>query len=1038
LAERRRGYFCMSGVAQYQHYQDLVPGVADELRAVREALTGVGLAELFAFTGGERGHAELLDDLKAWARQSAADAIDETLVIYCTGHGKTIGDRWYLVRACSPSDPVGSELDDPADLVEAALKRERLTQVVLILDACYAREGAELALDHAFPLARSIARESKKDLWIVAAASPVDTAKPMVFADAWKTALKRTAADLLQEPYLELAVIMTRARTLSERAANQSPGLVAGESHGCRAFPNPRYMPSELPRPDPPWDAAARGVARHIDPGWYFVPRLAPQRALLEHITASAPDPVVLQLVGTHGTGKTALLGRLITGATAEKRKAIPVVARPATPTVDLDLVASDCRGRDLRTVMEDLGRRVGAPGEDLELLTQRLAGRQCVVLDHVDFAADPEEIVGTLVTTCVAAGARMVIASTRPLLGLEGTVLVDLDDTGTYDLPPIVAYVEKRLLYQYGASKANQMTAGRLSRACHGNFSAAVSAVNELIRAGTYLGLGEKEKSGTNAAQAQLDRICRQTVTETCRRLGLCRDPDGWAATLIGALSVLCDGCTVGLPSDAWARVAHHLNDQDYPVAGVVACAAEATAFLHVVDDRGVIRFRPRYDRPPIQGRLDPNPGRAADALLACTGWPDVLWPEQDLGVTEALACAAARRLGATPQLLDDRRFLLSVPPSQISSALKLMQKGDGQARRVRVWKQVPLTGTAASRSFALSLGAARAGLDALHHSAQADPDRCLDVVAALELPGQEASIIGVSAVSGESTHAAITSHDDGALSLWDLDAGRPMGHLPDVGRGSAVKAVGAFTAADVVHAVALGADGSVRCWRPDGEVCEPACFAERADAIAVHPHGLIAIAANRTVMVGEGCQQRARQRSTIRGHLRGMHFAGSASAPVLWLHYDDGALQRWAILTERAPATVALAPTTHLIAPAPDGSTAAMIDAGGNWTIVGTGRASPSCPPFGRARQFDPPSAALMDDGWLLLAGGHGHGQPWLRLADLTSSTVFTWPIDGSPVGMSGCREGELVLATSHGLALLLPRLSPRAGTAIGRRPR
>jgi hypothetical protein len=520
LAERR-GYFCLSGVARYQYYEDLVPGVEQELTTVRDALIGVGLTELFAFTEDERGHGDLLASLKDWVREPVADAIDETLVIYCTGHGTTASASggWYLVPASAPARPMQSDLDNPVHLVEAALTRRSLTQVVLILDACYAGDGADLTLDHAFPFARSIAQQSKKDLWIVAAASRLHTAKPTVFADAWKAALTRTAADLLKEPYLELATVMTRVRMLCERAANQSPGLVGGDSRGCRALPNPRYMPSELPSPDPPWDAAARGVARHTDPGWYFVPRPTAQRVLLEHITASARQPAVLQLVAPHGTGKTALLGRLITTATAEQREAMPIVARTAPLAADLDLVASDCRDRDLRRVIEDLGRRVGAPGEGLEVLAQRLAGRQCVVLDHVDSAVDPEEITGTLIATALAAGARMVIAATRPLPGLEGAALVDLDDIGTYDPPPIAKYVETRLLYQYGATRANKVTADRLGRASQGNFSAAVSAVDELMRVSTSLGLGEAQ--GTDAANAQLDRLCRKTVAEACRRHG-------------------------------------------------------------------------------------------------------------------------------------------------------------------------------------------------------------------------------------------------------------------------------------------------------------------------------------------------------------------------------------------------------------------------------------------------------------------------------------------------------------------------------------
>jgi hypothetical protein len=76
LAERR-GYFCLSGVARYQYYEDLVPGVEQELTTVRDALIGVGLTELFAFTEDERGHGDLLASLKDWVREPVADAIDE-------------------------------------------------------------------------------------------------------------------------------------------------------------------------------------------------------------------------------------------------------------------------------------------------------------------------------------------------------------------------------------------------------------------------------------------------------------------------------------------------------------------------------------------------------------------------------------------------------------------------------------------------------------------------------------------------------------------------------------------------------------------------------------------------------------------------------------------------------------------------------------------------------------------------------------------------------------------------------------------------
>ncbi|GGS98783.1 ATP-binding protein [Streptomyces chromofuscus] len=626
---RQAGYFCISGRPVYGGSFANLEKVPEEVRAVRAGLGALGLTELFPGVDGDGdalSHSDLRDALFAWSKGAAdyTGARTATLVIYATGHGFELGTDWVLAPTEyeAPDDQQNTDpgaVTKPASFIRALRQRGDLAQVLLILDACGAAPGGEQALLDTIAQAPYQTIDDQLDLWVVAAARRSEKALETVFSRAFTTALRDATAPSTDQPHLDLTQVMESVQDALSRT-HQKARTVAG--HGdprCRALPNPRYMPPEPPAWLPPgWGWVSRGVVNDAAPGWYFTGREAALRTVLDHLTGTGTAPP-LWLTGSHGSGKTAVLGRVVTTATAELRAALPVVARHGVlPTDDLILAAVDVRGRTADRLVADIARSLGltaasVPGLLAELRRPGSGAVRGIVVDHLDEAKESAAVLTELVESLAALPAvRVVVGAARQLPDRPARLILDLDDPAHQGASSVGTYLRTRLAY---GGHVSEGAVAALEAICGGCFAAAVAAADVLVREGT----GSLERA-CEAAVARLDGLLRRTLQELFPRTG---------AAVADTLTVLCSfGDDLFLDARTWAAVASRLVGTSVPTPlsprELAACLPACGTLLVRRDapgrepgpgDAGDVHgaWRPRHPPPAARRRAGAPPYRAA-----------------------------------------------------------------------------------------------------------------------------------------------------------------------------------------------------------------------------------------------------------------------------------------------------------------------------------------------------------------------------------------------------------------------------------------
>ncbi|MFQ6197700.1 AAA family ATPase [Streptomyces sp. NPDC000405] len=376
-----------------------------------------------------------VDELRKFLRTQnlAAARYKEAVIVYITGHGlRRNAPRHYLKLPETNENRLLATAFPTSELITAVLDSES-EHVLVLVDSC-ASGTLRAELSTLFE-DLSAERHSHKGTAVVTAGNHYE--RPLVGSFTQRIALAYERMQDEASGYTASHLSYAEWEQLLHQVGVDDKGveqdLVRAEwivphsrGHGPSAcLPNPRYQPVEsLTGPalrqltlgsgalEEFWLERASGRAGADDAGWYFSGRAEAMTRMVAFVREGAG---VLVVTGAAGSGKSALLARLVTladpGFAADQRyvavlAGIPRDLRPDPGAVDIAVLA---RNKSARVVVEELLSALGGAPGDQELPLQSLIGLLArragsvgypvsVVIDALDEAEDPLACVGDVI----------------------------------------------------------------------------------------------------------------------------------------------------------------------------------------------------------------------------------------------------------------------------------------------------------------------------------------------------------------------------------------------------------------------------------------------------------------------------------------------------------------------------------------------------------------------------------------------------------------------------------------------------------------
>ncbi len=393
---------------------------------------------------GERADAVLVpagSEIAIWAAlQAAMPPADQTapppigLIVYWAGHGY-LQERMGFCLAAQDSNPAGTTLITADKLADFAA-RTHATQILMVIDACFAGAGIEEAMAAAVAIIKERRQFQPGRSWfgVIASAMDWEQARDNLFGPRFLELLSsgptsKTVRDTWSrhEKLIHAEDLIQALSADWPASASQRPdALRYGELE--RFIPNPLFV-----------DPGASGVAAQlldaalggeIGDGGFFTGRTAPLAQLVALIHGDQPGLHVL--TGPPGCGKSAVLGWLVCRSDPTHRDTVRTpegAADPGVRSIQAGLVA---RGLSAGQLLRDLDLALSVDllpadragqrgiGELLDAIG-RTGRRPVVVVDGLDEAGvdeaglDPwtiaQEVLRPLATVA------LVIVGTRDLM---------------------------------------------------------------------------------------------------------------------------------------------------------------------------------------------------------------------------------------------------------------------------------------------------------------------------------------------------------------------------------------------------------------------------------------------------------------------------------------------------------------------------------------------------------------------------------------------------------------------------------------------
>ncbi|MFJ3802948.1 AAA family ATPase [Streptomyces sp. NPDC090088] len=578
--------------------------------------------------------------------------------------------------------------------------------------------------------------------------------------------------------------------------------------------------------------------------GSYFAGRTQALGELTEWINGQGPDVARSRVVtGAPGSGKSAVLGRLVSTADARTRSETPTAPDQALPRLGALGAALHVRGRTVDEVATEISRALSVDETTAGGLLARLRDARArrdtvVVVDGVDEAADAHRLIVDLLEPLAAAAGRTgirLLVGTRP--GGEDDLLrlfagsarvVDLDEARYLDRRDIAEYVRLTLV----AESDPQITTPYRSRpglaASVGAAVAVRSGRSFLVAQLTALSLmAAGEPVDTSSAGWQ--EAFPTTVGAAMERYLQDVRPGGpWLRDLLMALA-WSQGDGFDDPR-TWAAAATALGTDVYSERDVTRLLLDtaATDLLHRTERGSGVRFRLFHEAlgehlRQLSVRQRPAAEihrRLAEVLLerlsaAAAGGP--VWADADAYTRTYLPFHAGEG-HVLDTLLRDAGFLAAMDPARLLAALSAVRTPSGRraARTVQRVGQQLLVASEDERVCYLEMAARMAGDEELAAGlATAFPDRPWtvrwarwdDLVATRMLGHHDDYVVALATVE-HPRGPVVLSASAWAVQAWFLRDGAPLAsgvHEPE----SAIIHMTAFMESDGIAVLTLHDDG-------------------------------------------------------------------------------------------------------------------------------------------------------------------------------------------------------------------------------------
>ncbi|GAB3744435.1 hypothetical protein GCM10027598_79010 [Amycolatopsis oliviviridis] len=405
-----------------------LPGAPDDADRVRRVFADLGYREVLPDLASVPGR-EVPHRIETWAHETRLGA-EDIVVVYFAGHAEKNAERHHLL--CADYEPGRWTTALPSEELARPLVGHAFRNLLVVLDTCYAGAGggevAAMAADLATTQPKPVGR------WTLTAARGKETAEDNVFVDALEHALMslgRTPGveEIVQSINAYFSAHGRRQHATYSTVDNPGTSPFFHATNGSGALDHARI--AELHRLDNArFGTSGRGVRDVTDPGDHFTARATALAELLSWLGSDTHDRRARVVVGDPGSGKTALLGRLLM-LTDPRHPARHHLRQRAEPSREMDVLALHAHADDVFTELATVLGHPQATDAELQLMLNKRETPLLLIIDGLDESAEGTRFARLLRPFTTLPGLRLVIGSRRALLPELGTgiAVIDLDE---------------------------------------------------------------------------------------------------------------------------------------------------------------------------------------------------------------------------------------------------------------------------------------------------------------------------------------------------------------------------------------------------------------------------------------------------------------------------------------------------------------------------------------------------------------------------------------------------------------------------------